>query len=132
MPIHDLMITIAAVFLGSIGQLMMKVGLNSFTAHNGAISISSVWGKIPAIVATPAIILSILSFIVSAGFWMVMMSKRDLSQMYSFIALANFFIAGMAYLILKEQIGPWRLAGIIIIVIGVVVLSRDNVVSVNY
>ncbi len=129
MPFKELSLIITAIFLGSIGQLMIKTGLNSFTSKFGSISISTVWGKLPGLVSMPQIILAIICFIISASFWCVVMSKRDLSQVYPFIALAHVFIALMAYIILKEQIGALRIAGIAIIIIGVIVLAQDKVTS---
>lgn len=129
MPLNELSLVLAAIFLGSVGQLMIKTGLNSFTAKFGSISISTIWVKIPAIVTTPQIIIATICFAISASFWCVVMSKRDLSQVYPFIALAHVFITMMAYFFLKEQIGAWRIAGIAIIVIGVIVLAQDKVTS---
>lgn len=130
MPIKELTITIIAIFLGSVGQLLIKMGLVACTARYGSIDITSVWGKLPCIVRTPHIIAAIVLFLLSATFWMVVMSKRDLSQIYPFIALAHFFVAILAYYFLKEQIGVWRIAGILIIVTGVIVLAQDKVTSV--
>ena len=129
MPLSELALVLTAIFLGSVGQLMIKTGLNSFTAKFGSICISNVWGKIPNIITTPQIIVATICFGISAAFWCVVMSKRDLSQVYPFIALAHVFIALMAYFFLKEQIGVWRITGIAIIVIGVIVLAQDKVTS---
>lgn len=129
MPIKDLSIIIIAILLGSIGQLMIKAGLNSFTSKFGSISLSTVWGKLPTIVTTPQILIATICFAVSATFWCVVMSKRDLSQVYPFIALAHVFVVLMAYFVLKEQIGVLRIAGIAIIIAGVIVLAQDKVTS---
>ena len=131
MPLNELSLVLTAIFVGSVGQLMMKTGLNSFTAKFGSISIATVWAKIPSIVTTPQTIIVTICFAISASFWCVVMSKRDLSQVYPFIALAHVFIALMAYFFLKEQIGTWRIAGIAIIIIGVIVLAQDKVTSVT-
>ena len=129
MPFKESIIVLIAIFLGSVGQLLIKTGLNSFTSKCGSISISSVWGKLPSIISTPQIIIAAICFGISASFWCVVMSKRDLSQVYPFIALAHVFIALLAYFILKEQIGVLRIAGIAIIIIGVIVLAQDKVTS---
>ncbi|MCD6218715.1 EamA family transporter [bacterium] len=129
MPVKDLLIIITAILLGSIGQLFIKTGLNSFTSRFGSISLSTVWSKLPAIVSMPQIIIAIICFAISATFWCVVMSKRDLSQVYPFIALAHVFVVLMAYFVLKEQIGVLRIAGIAIIIIGVIVLAQDKVTS---
>jgi drug/metabolite transporter (DMT)-like permease len=130
MPIKDLAITITAILLGSVGQLMIKMGLVACSARYGSIDIASIWGKIPCIVRTPHIIAAVLLFMLSAAFWMVVMSKRDLSQIYPFIALSHLFVTLLAYYFLKEQIGAWRIAGILIIVMGVIVLAQDKVTTV--
>jgi drug/metabolite transporter (DMT)-like permease len=129
MPVKDLLIIITAISLGSIGQLLIKTGLNSFTSRFGSISLSTVWSKLPAIVSTPQIIIAAICFGISATFWCVVMSKRDLSQVYPFIALAHVFVVLMAYFVLKEQIGVLRIAGIAIIIVGVIVLAQDKVTS---
>jgi drug/metabolite transporter (DMT)-like permease len=130
MPIKDLAITIAAILLGSVGQLMIKMGLVACTARYGSIDMASIWGKIPCIIRTPYIIAATLLFLLSAAFWMVVMSKRDLSQIYPFIGLSYFFVSLLAYYFLKEHIGAWRIAGILIIITGVIVLAQDKVTTV--
>ena len=129
MPIQDLSISVLAIFLGSVGQLLIKTGLSVFTSRFGAISLSTVWKQFPGIIITPQIIAAVICFVISGAFWSVVMSKRDLSQVYPMIALAHLFIALMAYFILKEQIGVWRIAGIAVIVLGVIILNQDKITS---
>ncbi|MFH1514786.1 MAG: EamA family transporter [bacterium] len=129
MPIQDISISVLAIFLGSVGHLMIKTGLNVFTSRFGAISVSSIWKQFPGIIITPQIIAAVICFLISGIFWSVVMSKRDLSQVYPMIALAHLFIALMAYFILKEHIGIWRIAGIAVIVLGAIILNQDKVAN---
>jgi len=130
MPAIDLIITILAILIGSVGQLMMKMGLTTFCSRFGALNMSNIWIRIPSVVATPQIIMAIICFLISAALWMVVISKRDLSLIYPFIALSHLFIAIMAYTILHEHFGPWRIAGIVVIVIGVLILAQDKVITI--
>jgi drug/metabolite transporter (DMT)-like permease len=126
MTLWDFVITVVAIIFGSIGQLMIKMGLTSFCAKYGNLSVANIWGRILPLAVTPHIIAAIISFVISAAFWMVVMSKRDLSQIYPFIALSYIFIAILAHAFLNETIGGWRIAGILIIVAGVLVLAQDK------
>jgi drug/metabolite transporter (DMT)-like permease len=90
------------------------------------LNILNIWGKLPSVASTPQIIAAIICFLISAALWMVVMSKRDLSLVYPFIALSHFFIVIMAYSILHEHLGPWRITGIIVIVFGVIILAQDK------
>ena len=129
MSSYDLLITVIAILFGSVGQLMIKMGLTSFCSRTGELNMTNIWHRILPLAATPHIIVAIISFIISAAFWMVVMSKRDLSQVYPFIALSYLFVSGMAYVILHEHIGPWRIVGIVIIIAGVIVLAQDKIAS---
>ena len=50
----------------------------------------------------------------------------ELSLLYPVIALTYVWVTGLSFLILRETVNPFKLAGIVIIVIGVAVLGRGG------
>jgi drug/metabolite transporter (DMT)-like permease len=106
---------LAAVFLGAIGQIVMKRGMQLY----GEVSATSVWSQLVPILKTPQVTLGLLCYAVSAVLWIAVVSNVDLSLAYVMVFVAS-------WLFLGEHISPLRLVGLLIIVAGVIVISRSQ------
>ncbi len=88
-----------AVFLGSIGQLLFKIGLSPFSFF--------------------IILLGIIFYAVSTIMYFYALAESELGWAYSFIGLSYIFVAILAYLFLNETLDLYQIISIIVIVIGV-------------
>lgn len=50
----------------------------------------------------------------------------ELSLLYPVIALTYVWVTALSFLIFHDTVNPWKLAGIVIIVIGVAVLGKGG------
>jgi drug/metabolite transporter (DMT)-like permease len=73
----------------------------------------------------PYIIAAVFLTIVTALAWLLAVSKAELSQIYPFMALSYVLVALFSLLIFKEDVTPLRWAGIAVICIGVLLVSRS-------
>ncbi|MEZ4774696.1 MAG: hypothetical protein R3D00_16040 [Bacteroidia bacterium] len=114
----DLLISVA-------GQLTLK-----YAMHN--------LGSIPEDAPLTDYLLSMISLPVIAGlglyglgivFWILCLTKLDLSFAYPAGTIQYFLIFIGAWVIFDEQINFLRIAGAVVIVAGVVVMSKDIKVS---
>ena len=110
-----------AVMLGATGQIVMKKGMQIY----GEVSASSVWGQLIPILKTPQVLIGFICYGVSAILWIAVVSNVDLSLAYPMVSLAYVIVFIASWLLLGEQISALRVVGLLIIVAGVVVISRS-------
>jgi len=112
---------ILAVMLGATGQIVMKKGMQIY----GEVSAGSVWGQLIPILKTPQVLAGFICYAVSSVLWIAVVSNFDLSLAYPMVSLAYVVVFVASWLFLGEQISTLRIAGLLIIVAGVVVISRS-------
>ncbi len=113
---------IFAVMLGAMGQIVMKKGMQ---IYGGVVSAGSVWGQLIPILKTPQVLIGFICYAVSAVLWIAVLSNIDLSLAYPMVSLAYVVVFVASWLFLGEQISTLRIVGLLIIVSGVVVISRS-------
>ncbi|NMA73221.1 MAG: EamA family transporter [Bacteroidales bacterium] len=74
----------------------------------------------------PFVLSGLLSAFIAALFWMMAMTKFELSYAYPFMGLTYAIVFGAAVFFFGETFTLNKLVGILLIVIGIVVLSRTN------
>ena len=110
-----------AVALGAVGQIVMKRGMQIY----GEVSAASVWGQLIPILKTPQVAIGLFCYAVSAVLWIAVVSNVDLSLAYPMVSLAYVIVFVASWLLLGEHISALRLVGLLIIVAGVIVISRS-------
>jgi drug/metabolite transporter (DMT)-like permease len=114
-----LIIILAGVILASAGQVFWKVGMNSIGQVEDFAP-----GKVASLFLNPYILTGLAMYGLSTIFWLAALSKKDLSFVYPFIALTYIFVLILSHLVLKEQIGAYRMIGTLIILIGLIIIFR--------
>jgi drug/metabolite transporter (DMT)-like permease len=110
-----------AVLLGAVGQIVMKRGMQIY----GEVTATSVWSQLVPILKTPQVAIGFLCYALSAVLWIAVVSNVDLSLAYPMVSLAYVIVFVASWLFLGEHISALRLVGLLIIVAGVIVISRS-------
>lgn len=104
-----------------VGEVLLKVGMNSVSARVGAFSLD------PAVLwATFTDWRVILGFALVFGgalFWLGVISRVNLSLAYPLLALNYVIILIPSRFLLNEAITPTKIVGALIVVLGVVVIT---------
>jgi drug/metabolite transporter (DMT)-like permease len=119
-----MVLILVAVLLGVVGQLLLKMGITQV----GTLAFGSdlvgliqlglrVFGNLKVLGGFAAYGLSSL-------FWIVVLSKVDLSLAYPMLALNYVLVPLTAWLFLGEQVPTLRWLGAGVVIIGVVIISR--------
>lgn len=113
-----------STLLGVIGQTVLKVGMT----HLGPQSIGAdgVLTILMRIAFSPYVIGGLALYVSGTFFWLVAMSRVDLSYLYPFASLSYVLLMGVAWVVFREHISPMRLLGALIIVAGVVLVARSG------
>jgi len=67
---------------------------------------------------------SLVCYGLSGLIWMVILSRVEVGFAYAFISIGFVIVAGMGYLLFNEQMTLLRIAGIVLIGIGVILVSQ--------
>jgi multidrug transporter EmrE-like cation transporter len=102
------------------GQLMLKEGMNRLKQAQASGSL------IVRIVLSPWVIVGMLVYGFGTLFWILALSKLDLSLAYPFGSLSYVGIIIGSYLFFKEKLTRGRLIGIAIIVAGILIIGQSQ------
>lgn len=112
---------ILAVMLGATGQIVMKRGMQIY----GEVSAATVWMQLIPIFKTPQVAIGFVCYGLSSVLWIAIVSNMDLSLAYPMVSLAYVIVFVASWLLLGEQISPLRVVGLLVIVAGVIIISRS-------
>ncbi len=101
------LILLLSTFLGAVGQLFFKLGLNATSL----------------IAFSCLLVIGLIAYLASTIFYFYVLSRMHLSWVYSFGGLAYIFASFLALFVLNEFISPLRWLGIGIIALGTVLIG---------
>jgi drug/metabolite transporter (DMT)-like permease len=119
----SLFFILASVTMGVSGQLCLKAGMDQ-VGELSADSVSTIVQTIFHVLTTPLVFIGLTFYVMGAAFWLVVLSKLDLSLAYPMLALTYILTPLAAQFILGEQVPTLRWLGVGIIFAGVVVVSQ--------
>ena len=112
-----LAILFVALCLGSLGQILLKSGINMLGEHPTLpVLLRSIFTNI-------RVFGGFACYALSSLFYIVALSRLPLSFVYPLIALTYVIVAGLAWSLLHEHISGLRVAGLAVIMAGVVVMA---------
>ncbi|MDM0107895.1 EamA family transporter [Variovorax sp. J22R24] len=117
-------IILSGVLLNSAAQLLLKAGARTIGSVSMT-SMSSIGAAAWSAATQPWIALGLVCYFVSAGLWVVALTRVDVTVAYPMLSLGYVIAAIFAWQIFGEQLTAARLVGIFIILAGVVVLARS-------
>jgi len=115
------LILFISILLAIIGQLLMKQGMNQF----GTFPVTQLLQKVVPMFLNPWVFAGFASFGLSSVFWLVVLSRLNLSLAYPMVSLAYVVVAFASLIFFKEPVGFIRWVGIAVIVFGVFLISRS-------
>ena len=123
MNLQTMVIVVAGVLLNAAAQLMLKAGtraLGELSLTSGALVSMAI-----GVITQPFILGGLACYVVSVGLWIIALSRVDVTVAYPMLSIGYVVNAVLAWQLFGEQLGPGRIAGIAIILVGVVVLARS-------
>jgi len=108
-----------SIIIGSIAQILLKTGMNNY---------GKITPGIDMILAVfhPLVFTGLLMYFISATFWIIVLSKVEVSFAYPFGAINYVIVGFLSWLLLNESLNSLRLLGIGIIISGVYIISKSK------
>ena len=110
-----------SILLAVAGQLLMKRGMMLF----GAFPVSQLLYKLVPMLLNPFVFFGLACFGASAVFWLVVLSRLELSLVYPMVSVAYILVALASMIFFKENVTLMRWLGILVIMMGVFLISRS-------
>jgi len=120
----NILIILSSILMSSTAHVLLKKGAMSVAAIglSGQQLLTNVW-----ITATNPWVLAGMSLHVAAlVVWMWALSRVDVMFAYPFLAVGYVIVSLLAWQWLGEEVTLTRMLGMVIIVIGIIVLSRGG------
>lgn len=114
---------LSGVLLNACAQLLLKAGVRPL----GAVTpqLDTLWATAVQLASQWPILAALACYGLSVGVWIVGLSRVDVSVAYPMLSLGYVVNALAAALLFGEPLGPARIAGIGLILLGVFVVARS-------
>lgn len=123
MRISDFSILFCGVLLNALAQLALKAA----TRVSGPLvgTDAAVWRRALDLLVVPSLWYALCAYGLSVMVWLVGLSRVPVSQAYPLLSLGYVINIGLAWWLLGEVPNAQRVAGIGVIVLGVVLVARS-------
>lgn len=113
---------LTGVLLNACAQLLLKAGTNAI----GHIEFSGngLWAVAPKLIFEPHILAGLACYAISVVVWIGALSRTPVSIAYPMLSIGYIVNAVAAWYLFAEALTPTRIAGIAVIIVGVVLITR--------
>lgn len=119
---RDLFLILFSTALNASAQLLIRAGMLKVGTTTSA---SSLIQSLPAMLTNWQLWLAMISYGISILTWMMALSKFEVSFAYSFLAMGFVVVTLGGYFFFNENISLLRIAGILLICGGVLMVARS-------
>lgn len=104
-------------------QILLKKGMTSIKPFD--MSLSGALGASGSIVFNPYVISGLAVMVISMASHLMVLAKVDISFAYPFLGLSFVLVTLYGYFVLSEPVNIWRIAGVLLIVLGVSLVAKS-------
>ncbi|MFZ1770777.1 MAG: EamA family transporter [Caldilinea sp.] len=115
---------LVSVIAGAIGQITLKYGMTQ--TGQITLSLQDIVPTLFKVFTNPFIIGGLALYVGGTVFWLAALSRVDLSFAYPFASLSYVVMLTASWLLFNENITPLRLAGTLVVMLGVLLISRSG------
>jgi multidrug transporter EmrE-like cation transporter len=119
----DLALVLTGVMLNAAAQLLLKAGSRAIA--DVPFSLANGWTLAERIALNPPILAGLGLYVVSVVFWILALSRVDVSIAYPMLSVGYIVTAMAGWLLFAESLSATRVAGIFIIIAGVWLVARS-------
>jgi hypothetical protein len=118
---------LVSVLLAALAQLTLKHGMTQVTRHGDVpLDLHAPLATFGRIATNLSVWAGLLTFVVSAAVWLIVLSRASLSFAYPFASLTYVLILLFDSLVLHEKVSGLRWGGVALIIGGILLVSRTH------
>lgn len=118
----SLALLVVSVCFAVAGQVTLKSAMNEI-GRIGAEQVSNAGRTIVRATREPRLWAGLALFGISAVFWLVVLSRVDLSVAYPFVGMSYILVVLVSKLFLHEDVTPLRWLGVVIVAVGIAIIG---------
>jgi len=119
-------VILLSVVLAAVAQLTLKHGMNQVTARGGPLDLKAPVELVRRVATNVSVVGGLAIFVLSAAFWLVVLSKTSLSFAYPFVSLTYVLILLFDRVVLNQSVSALRWGGVVLIIGGILLISRTH------
>ena len=120
-------VILISVVLAAVAQLTLKHGMNQVTAQGAhPLDLKDPFLAARRVATNVSVLGGLAIFVLSAAFWLIVLSKASLSFAYPFASLTYVLILVFDRFVLREPITGLRYGGVALIIAGLLLISRTH------
>lgn len=120
----NIAVILLSICMSSMAHVVLKKGM---LVHNATTTSSdNLANHLWAVAINPWVIGGMFLHVGALVVWLYALSRVDISFAYPFLAFGYVLVSLAAWLWLDEQIGSTKIVAMIIIIIGIIILSRAD------
>ena len=119
---NNILIILIAVSLNAIAQIFLRKSMMRFSDTEFNFNTIADW--LPQIVTNYYLWYGMVCYGISIIVWLYVLAKTEVSYAYPFLSIGYVITAIAAYTLFDENLSITRIAGILIICLGVTLISR--------
>jgi multidrug transporter EmrE-like cation transporter len=123
-PLPVLGLILLSITLSAIAQVLFKLGMSSAGVKQALEGASPVRAAL-AVFLSGGVLGGLSLYGIGTVLWLGVLSRTEVSQAYPFVGLGFVFTAIIGWLLFGDALGPIRIAGIALIILGIVAVSRS-------
>ena len=113
-----------AISFGVASQLIIKWKMGQFS-FNDYETMTDKFIFAFSMLLNPYIVISLILTLLAGVTWMIAMTKFEISYAYPFTLLGLVLVTIFSVVFFGESVNTYKLSGIVLIVLGIVVISKD-------
>lgn len=120
MTLNAFIVILSSVFLSAVAQLSFKYGVSGVDLSQHSSLVVKAW----LMLTSPFVFLGLALYGVGTVLWLFALKQMDLSLAYPFVGVSFIFVLLFSLLFLGESFQWNRFIGSLVIIVGIVILSR--------
>ena len=121
----ELTILFTAISMGAVGQILIKSGMNLVRDRSGG-DLGPFLKAIPRIITNISVLGGLSIYVLSTVLWLWVLTRIPLSFAYPCISISYIIIIFAGKFVFREKIDSWKVAAIVLILIGVTLLGLSE------
>ena len=117
----NIILILLSVLLNCAAQLLIRKGM----LVEGEVGMQNMLSHVGSMITNLWLWAAMLCYALSILLWMSVLSKVEVSYAYPFLSVGYVVSAVAGYALFNENLSPVRIAGIIVICVGVILISRS-------
>lgn len=106
-------------------QVLLKIGADKISQQNAGAVYGDSFISVVSVFLNPFVFLGMVVYILSAGAWIWVLSKVEISLAYPFVGLSFIITFAFGIFLFDESLSFAKISGTVLVMLGCIVIARS-------